>query len=129
MRLVRARAIGHPTKEELPRMNTQLIQRQYDEVIARHYDLDPQSVLGSSLNQAASQLCKQDLLGGEEPLRRQHAGVRLAGADIVAIKTTIETDRLRECLDAVVRLAAEAAAPGLLAHGPPSPPTSGPERV
>jgi SAM-dependent methyltransferase len=37
-------------------MQTELIQRHYDEVIAAHYDLDPQSVIGDSLNRAVTQI-------------------------------------------------------------------------
>jgi SAM-dependent methyltransferase len=44
-------------------MNVQTIQRQYDEVIAPHYDLDPQSVIGPSLDRAVHQLRQQHLLG------------------------------------------------------------------
>jgi SAM-dependent methyltransferase len=47
-------------------MKTQAIQRQYDEVISAHYDLDPQCVIGSSLNRAAEQIRKRRLLEGEE---------------------------------------------------------------
>jgi SAM-dependent methyltransferase len=50
--------------------DTQTIQRQYDELIADHYDLDPQSVLGSSLDRALGQLRKRDLLGDGAPLLR-----------------------------------------------------------
>src|SRR5262249_32022208 len=41
----------------------------------------------------------------------EHAGVGLAGADVVAVEAVVEADRLGECLDAVVGGAAEAAAP------------------
>lgn len=37
-------------------MQTNTIQRQYDEVIAPHYDLDPQSVTGDSLSKAIDQM-------------------------------------------------------------------------
>ena len=47
----------------------------------------------------------------------QHAGVGLAGADVVAVEAAVEADRLGEGLDAVVGVAAEAAAPGFLTHG------------
>ena len=40
-------------------MNADTIQRQYDEVIAPHYDQDPQLVIGASLDSAAGQLRKQ----------------------------------------------------------------------
>jgi SAM-dependent methyltransferase len=39
-------------------MQTQTIQRLYDEVIAPHYDNDPQSVIGSSLDRALRQIDK-----------------------------------------------------------------------
>src|SRR5437763_684757 len=40
----------------------------------------------------------------------------LAGANVVAIETAVETDRLGEQLDTVVGRAIEATAPGFLAH-------------
>src|SRR5260370_31167042 len=43
-------------------MQSQTIQRQYDEVIAPHYDLDPQSVLGPALDRAAAQIQSENLL-------------------------------------------------------------------
>ncbi len=42
-------------------MKTLTIQRQYDEVIAAHYDLDPQSVTGAALDRAAQQIRRQRL--------------------------------------------------------------------
>ena len=63
------------------------------------------------------------LVGAEQAGLPEHAGVRLAGADVVAVEAAVEADRLGERLDAVVRLASEAAAPGLLAHAGPSPRT------
>jgi SAM-dependent methyltransferase len=54
----------------------QTIRRQYDEVIAPHYDFDPQSVIGSSLDRAASQIRDQQLLGnGVTRLRVLDVGV------------------------------------------------------
>jgi SAM-dependent methyltransferase len=44
-------------------MTTDTIQQQYDEVIASHYDLDPQSVTGDTLDRAAEQIRKQKILG------------------------------------------------------------------
>jgi SAM-dependent methyltransferase len=52
-------------------MQSDVIQRQYDEVIASRYDFDPQSVIGDSLDRAVSQICKQD----REPLRVLDLGV------------------------------------------------------
>lgn len=43
-------------------MTTDTIKRQYDEVIASHYDLDPQSITGATLDRAADQLRKQQIL-------------------------------------------------------------------
>src|SRR5262249_26751822 len=40
-------------------MHTHVIQRQYDEVIAPHYDADPQSAIGDSLDRAVAQLREQ----------------------------------------------------------------------
>jgi SAM-dependent methyltransferase len=57
-------------------MKTKTIQRQYDEVIAPRYDLDPQSVTGPSLNRAAGQIRRQQLLGdGAARLRVLDVGV------------------------------------------------------
>jgi SAM-dependent methyltransferase len=57
-------------------MKTDTIQRQYDEVIAPHYDLDPQSVIGTSLNRAAEQIRKRVLVArGATPLSVFDVGV------------------------------------------------------
>jgi SAM-dependent methyltransferase len=57
-------------------MQTAVIQRQYDEVIASHYDQDPKSVIGDSLDRALAQLRKQHFLGaGAAPLRVLDLGV------------------------------------------------------
>jgi SAM-dependent methyltransferase len=40
-------------------MHTHAIRRQYDEVIAPHYDADPQSVIGDSLDRALAQVWEQ----------------------------------------------------------------------
>ena len=42
------------------------------------------------------------LVGGEQADLGQHAGVGLAGADVVAVEPAVEGDRLGERLDAVV---------------------------
>src|SRR5205823_3301169 len=57
------------------------------------------------------------LVGGEQADLGEHAGVGLAGADVVAVQAAVVGDRLGERLDARVGAALEAAAPGLLAHG------------
>ncbi|MCS6851016.1 MAG: class I SAM-dependent methyltransferase [Gemmataceae bacterium] len=57
-------------------MKTQTIQRQYDDVIAAHYDLDPQGVVGDSLRRAAAQLEKHGILAPAElPLRVLDVGL------------------------------------------------------
>jgi SAM-dependent methyltransferase len=57
-------------------MTTDTIQRQYNEVIASHYDLDPQSVTGDTLDRAAEQIRKQQLLGdGSARLRVYDVGM------------------------------------------------------
>src|SRR5262249_27370216 len=77
---------------------------------------------------AALDLAGDDVKGGRDPLGlvtaeqtdlRQHAGVSLAGGDVVAVQAAVETDRFGERLDAVVGLPAEAAAPGFVTHGVP----------
>jgi SAM-dependent methyltransferase len=42
-------------------MSTQTIHHAYNDVVATHYDLDPQTVIGPSLDRAVSQLRKQQL--------------------------------------------------------------------
>jgi SAM-dependent methyltransferase len=57
-------------------LKTQTIQRQYDEVIAPHYDLDPQAVTGISLERAAEQTRRRQVLGdGAETLKVLDVGV------------------------------------------------------
>jgi SAM-dependent methyltransferase len=51
-------------------MKTQTIQRQYNEVVAPHYDLDPQEVTGRSLDRAVEQVQKHKVLSnGQERLK------------------------------------------------------------
>ena len=51
-------------------MSTATIHRAYNDVVASHYDLDPQGVIGRSLDYAVQQLRKEDLLGAtKESLR------------------------------------------------------------
>jgi SAM-dependent methyltransferase len=57
-------------------MTTDTIQRQYDEVIASNYDLDPQNVTGDTLDQAVEQIRKQQILDNEGlPLRVYDVGM------------------------------------------------------
>jgi hypothetical protein len=57
-------------------MTTDAIQQQYDEVIAPHYDLDPQSVTGDTLDHAAEQIRQEQLLGDAAgPLRVYDVGM------------------------------------------------------
>jgi SAM-dependent methyltransferase len=46
-------------------MQADVIQRQYDEIIASHYDFDPQSVIGASLARAVGQIKRQEGPAGE----------------------------------------------------------------
>jgi SAM-dependent methyltransferase len=56
-------------------MSIQALHRQYNEV-APHYDLDPQRVIGRSLDRGIRQLAKQDLLDRDaEPLRVLDVGM------------------------------------------------------
>jgi SAM-dependent methyltransferase len=67
-------------------MKTQTIQRQYDEVIAPHYDLDPQSVIGRSLDRASEQIRSQQVLtGADTPLKVLDVGVG-TGAFLARLK-------------------------------------------
>ncbi len=56
-------------------MQTQSIQRQYDEVIAPHYDSDPQSVTRESLERALTQIRARGLIGNPEGLRVLDLGI------------------------------------------------------
>jgi SAM-dependent methyltransferase len=57
-------------------MTTDTIQRQYDEVIASHYDLDPQSITGDTLDRAAEQIRRQQMLrDGSSRLRVYDVGM------------------------------------------------------
>src|SRR5262249_35845591 len=55
--------------------------------------------------------------GGEQADLSEHAGVGLAGDDVLAVEALVEADRLGKGFDTVVRGAAETTAPGLLTHG------------
>lgn len=50
-------------------MHNNLIQRQYDEVIAPHYDRDPEAILATSLGKALAQLREHGFGSGDRPLR------------------------------------------------------------
>lgn len=56
-------------------MTIDTIQRQYDEVIASHYDLDPQSITGDTLDRATEQIRKQILEDRVGPLRVYDVGM------------------------------------------------------
>jgi SAM-dependent methyltransferase len=56
-------------------MDTLTIQRQYDEVVAPHYDLDPQDVIGRSLDLAVAQIQKSVLNNGSGRLKVLDVGV------------------------------------------------------
>ena len=48
-------------------MSTAIIQRQYDELIAENYDLDPQDLTKITLDRALSQLTDANILSGDSP--------------------------------------------------------------
>jgi SAM-dependent methyltransferase len=54
-------------------MESSVIQRQYDEVIASRYDFDPQSVVGDSLDRAVTQIRRR--VRGDGPLNVLDLGV------------------------------------------------------
>jgi SAM-dependent methyltransferase len=56
-------------------MMTDTIQRQYNEVIAPRYDRDPQAITGATLERAAEQIQKQELLAADEPLAVYDVGM------------------------------------------------------
>jgi len=79
--------------------------------------------LDGILERAAFDFAADVVQGGDDHLRfvraqqadvSEHAGVRLAGLNIFAIKALIEADRFGELLDAIIGAAAESAAPGFL---------------
>ena len=57
-------------------MLTQTVHHAYNNVVASHYDRDPQTVIGPSLDRAVNQLRKQRLVGdGAGPLRALDLGM------------------------------------------------------
>src|SRR5262249_29507178 len=56
-------------------MQTTVIQRQYDEIIASRYDFDPHSVIGDSLDRAVAQIQGNLAAGGNEDLHVLDLGV------------------------------------------------------
>ncbi len=50
-------------------MSTQTVRQAYNDVVAPHYDLDPQGVTGDSLDRAVRQLEQQHVFDGSLPLR------------------------------------------------------------
>jgi SAM-dependent methyltransferase len=56
-------------------MQADVIQRQYDDIIASHYDFDPQSVIGDSLDRAIQQIRRRDEAAGGGPWRVLDLGV------------------------------------------------------
>ena len=60
-------------RERLTEMQSTLIRRQYDEIIASHYDFDPQSMIGDSLDRALGQVERQ--LGENGSLKVLDVGV------------------------------------------------------
>src|SRR5262249_49656901 len=62
-------------QEERRLSNTLTIQRQYDEVVAPHYDLDPQEVIGRSLDFAVAQVREHILANQSARLKVLDMGV------------------------------------------------------
>jgi SAM-dependent methyltransferase len=57
-------------------MQASVIQRQYDDIIASHYDFDPQSVIGDSLHRAIQQIERHERTAGtRSPLNVLDLGV------------------------------------------------------
>lgn len=56
-------------------MQANIIQRHYDEVIASHYDFDPQSVLADSFDRAIAQIRCQRSVSDDDPLTVLDLGV------------------------------------------------------
>jgi SAM-dependent methyltransferase len=51
-------------------MQANAIQRQYDEIIASHYDFDPKSIIGDALDRAVAQIERQEAATRKRPLLR-----------------------------------------------------------
>ena len=60
-------------------MQTAAIQRQYDEIIASHYDFDPQSVIGDALDRAVAHVEQHEAAAGRTPMVVQVGMVSTAG--------------------------------------------------
>jgi SAM-dependent methyltransferase len=56
-------------------MSTATIHRAYNEVVADHYDLDPQGVTGDSLDRAVSQLRQEHAVDGTSPFQVLDVGM------------------------------------------------------
>jgi SAM-dependent methyltransferase len=100
-------------------MNNQTIQRQYDEIIAPHYDQDAQGVLNATRGRAVDQLRQQGLLAaGRRPLSVLDVGVgtgrflaqltelagdgiRPFGLDLSAKMIAVARDRVPDLVGAV----------------------------
>ena len=54
-------------QDRQPLMESAVIQRQYDDVIASQYDQDPQNTTGNSLNRALDHLESEGILSGALP--------------------------------------------------------------
>ena len=75
--------------------------------------LDPKGVRSDLLERRGD---RGRLARGDQPDFGEHRRVRLAPADVVAVQSPIEGNRLRERLNPRVRTPVEPPAPGLLAH-------------
>ncbi|REJ65418.1 MAG: class I SAM-dependent methyltransferase [Planctomycetota bacterium] len=72
-------------------MNTAVIQRQYDELIAERYDQDPHGLTGASLDRAIAQIEQAGLLSSElSPLRMLDLGM---GTGLFCEKLRFSSDR------------------------------------
>jgi SAM-dependent methyltransferase len=90
--ITRIHDYNHPELEKgLPKMQATTIQRHYDEVIASHYDFDPQSVIGDSLGRAIAQIRRrQNTEAGAGPLNVLDVGM---GTGIFLEKLRAEAGR------------------------------------
>ena len=75
-------------------MDTLTVQRQYDHVVAPHYDLDPHKVIGRSLDRALGQVRKRQVLEyGTDPFQVLDVGVG-TGSFLTRLKA-LGDDRVR----------------------------------
>jgi SAM-dependent methyltransferase len=88
-------------------MSTATVQRAYNEVVAPHYDLDPQGVTGASLDRAVNQLRQHHVLDGAARLRVLDLGMG-TGLFLAKLRAVVGTRLLPFGLDLSENMVAHA---------------------